>query len=79
MGHVGPLGENFTFLSPLGLLEIQNFLSYLFILKLSYAKPFYSTLSYASITNIEEVMIDNYSMKQPDLYYFETIKMTSQA
>ena len=23
-------------------------------------------------------LINNYSMKQPDLYYFETIKMTSQ-
>ena len=25
-----------------------------------------------------EDIIDTYSMKQPDLYYFETIKMTSQ-
>ena len=25
------------------------------------------------------VIINTYSMKQPDLYYFETIKMTSQA
>ena len=24
-------------------------------------------------------IINSYSMKQPDLYYFETIKMTSQA
>ena len=24
-------------------------------------------------------MISTYSMKHPDLYYFETIKMTSQA
>ena len=24
-------------------------------------------------------VINTYSMKQPDLYYFETIKMTSQA
>ena len=24
-------------------------------------------------------LINTYSMKQPDLYYFETIKMTSQA
>ena len=25
------------------------------------------------------VQINTYSMKQPDLYHFETIKMTSQA
>ena len=25
------------------------------------------------------VIINTYSMKQPDLYYFEAIKMTSQA
>ena len=24
-------------------------------------------------------IVNTYSMKQPDLYYFETIKMTSQA
>ena len=29
--------------------------------------------------NISEFLINTYSMKQPDLYYFETIKMTSQA
>ena len=33
-----------------------GFLSFLFILKLSYSKPSYSTLNYASTTNIEEVM-----------------------
>ena len=25
------------------------------------------------------IIINTYSMKQPDLYYFETMKMTSQA
>ena len=28
---------------------------------------------------IESVQINIYSMKHPDLYYFETIKITSQA
>ena len=28
----------------------------MFILKLSYSKPFHNTLNYASTTNIEEVM-----------------------
>ena len=28
---------------------------------------------------IDYVLINTYSMKQPDLYYFEAIKMTSQA
>ena len=27
----------------------------------------------------DKSLINTYSMKQPDLYYFETIKMTSQA
>ena len=31
-------------------------LGLLFILKLSFSKPFYSTLNYASTTNIEEVI-----------------------
>ena len=30
-------------------------------------------------TTVFEILIITYSMKQPDLYYFETIKMTSQA
>ena len=54
MGHVGPLGKSFNFLSPLGLLNFWDFLSFLFILKLSYSKPFYNTLNYASTANIEE-------------------------
>ena len=28
---------------------------------------------------VKNCLINTYSMKQPDLYYFETIKMTSQA
>ena len=31
-------------------------MSFLFILKLSYSKPFHNTLNYASTANIEEVM-----------------------
>ena len=54
--HVGPLGKNLNFLSPLGSLTFQNFLSFLFILKLSYSKPFHNTLNCASAANIEEVM-----------------------
>ena len=56
MGHVGPLGKTLIFLSPLGSLKFYNFLSFLFILKLSYAKPVHNTLNYASTTNIEEVI-----------------------
>ena len=56
MGYVGPLGENLNFLSPLGSLNFWDFLSFLFILKLSYSKPFHDTLNYASTANIEEVM-----------------------
>ena len=26
-----------------------------------------------------DAILNTYSMKQPDIYYFETIKMTSQA
>ena len=50
------LGEKLTFSPPLGLLTLQDFLSSLFILTLSYSKPFYNTLNYASTPNIEEVM-----------------------
>ena len=56
MGHVGILEKNLNFLSPLGSLNFRDFLSCLFILKLSYSKPFYNTLNYASTANIEEVM-----------------------
>ena len=56
MGHVGPLGKNLKFLSPLGSLKFHDFLSFLFIQKLSYLKPFHNTLNYASSANIEEVM-----------------------
>ena len=45
-----------TFLSPLGSLKFQDFLGFLFILKLSYSKPFHNTLNYASTANIEAVM-----------------------
>ena len=53
MGHVGPLGKNLIFFCPLRIAEILEFLSFLFILKLSYSKPFHNTLNCA---NIEEVM-----------------------
>ena len=56
LGHVGPLGKNLNFLSPLGSLKFEDFLSFLFMLKLSYSKPFHKTLKYASTANIEEVM-----------------------
>ena len=56
LGHVSPVGENLTFLFPLELLKFYDFLSHLFILKLSFSKPFYSTWSYASTANIQEVM-----------------------
>ena len=41
--RVRPLGISLTFSSPLGLLKFQDFPSFLFILKLSYSKPFHST------------------------------------
>ena len=56
MGHVGPLGKNLIFLSPLGSLKFYDFLSFLFILKLSYSKPIRNILNYASVANIEKVM-----------------------
>ena len=56
MGYVSQLGRNLNFLSPLGLLTFLDFLSFLFILKLSYSKPFHYTLNYASTANIEEVI-----------------------
>ena len=56
MGHVGPLGKNLIFLSPLGSLKCQDFLSFLFIQKFSYSEPIHDILSYASVENIEKVM-----------------------
>ena len=40
LGNVGPLGKNLNFLSPLGSPKCQDFLSFLFILTLSYSKLF---------------------------------------
>ena len=41
----------------LGIAKIQDFLSFQFILKLSFSKLFHNTLNYASLNaNIEEVM-----------------------
>ena len=56
LGHAGPLGEKPHFFVPLELLKCYDFLRCLFILKLSYSKPFYDTLNDASTANIEEVM-----------------------
>ena len=50
------LGKSLDFLSPLGSLKFSDFLSFLFMLKLSYSKPFHNTLNYNSTANIEEVM-----------------------
>ena len=50
------MGKTLIFLSPLGSLKFFDFLSFLFILKLSCSKPFHNTLYYASTANIEEVM-----------------------
>ena len=51
-----PWGKTLILLSPLGSLTFSDFLSFLFILKLSHSKPFHNTLNYASTANIEEVM-----------------------
>ena len=56
LGHVCPLGKTLIFLSPLGSLKFWDFLSFLFISKLSCSKPFHNTLNCASTANIEEVM-----------------------
>ena len=48
--------KTLIFVSPLGSLKFFNFLGFLFLLKLSYSKPFYNALNYASTANIEEVM-----------------------
>ena len=55
LGNVGPLAKTLLFVF-LGIAEILDFLSFLFILKLSCSKPFHNTLNYASIANIEEAM-----------------------
>ena len=56
LGRVGPLGKNLNFWSPLGWLKFCDSLSVLFILKLSYSKPFHDILNNTSTANIEEVM-----------------------
>ena len=56
LGHVAPLRKSLYFLSPLVSLRFEDFLSFLFVLKLSYSTPFHNTLNYASTANIEEVM-----------------------
>ena len=58
LGRVGPLRTNLTFSSPSGLLKFYNFLSFLFILKLSYSKSFHGILNYASTANIQEVTLN---------------------
>ena len=55
-GPCRSLGEKPSFFVSLGIAEIVGFLSFLFILKLSYSKPFHNTLNDASTANIEEVM-----------------------
>ena len=50
------LEGNIIFSPTLGLLKFQDFLNFLYILKLSYSKPFYITLNYASTANFQEVM-----------------------
>ena len=40
---------------------------------------FFSVATYDNFLLSSGISFDTYSMKQPDLYYFETIKMTSQA
>ena len=37
-------------------MKFLDFLSFLFILKLSYSKPLYNIMNYASTANIKEVM-----------------------
>ena len=64
-----PWGTNLIFFSPMGLLRVQEFLSILFILKLSYTRPLYSTLNYASTVNIQEVNMKFYN---PGNKSFET-------
>ena len=51
-----PWGKTSIFLSPLGSLKFWDFLSFLFILKLSCSKPIRNILNCASTANIEEVM-----------------------
>ena len=45
-----------NFFVSIGIAEFHDFLSFQFILKLSYSQPFHNTLNYGSNTNIEEVM-----------------------
>ena len=48
--------ENLNAFVSFEIAEIFNFLNFLFILKLSYSKPFHNTLNYVSTANIEKVM-----------------------
>ena len=48
--------ENLNVFVSFEIAEIFNFLNFLFILKLSYSKPFHNTLNYVSTANIEKVM-----------------------
>ena len=50
------MGKTLIFFVSLGIAEIQNFVSFQSILKLSYSKSFHNTLNYASTANIEEVV-----------------------
>ena len=50
------MGKTLIFLSPLELLKFEDFLSFLFMLILSYSKPFNNTLNCAFTANIEELM-----------------------
>ena len=51
-----PWRKSLNFFVSLGMVEILELLSFLFILKLSYSKPFHNTLNYAFTANIEKVM-----------------------
>ena len=57
----------------------NQFRVFLFTVRFSFGQAFQNYPAELSAIFGWKVMINTYSMKQPDLYYFEAIKMTSQA
>ena len=76
------LGEDVNFFNFLGTTEISGIFRlsvyiYIYIVLLK----IFQELSKLSVVLLQIIvkLFNTYSMKQADLYYFETIKMTSQA
>ena len=76
-GHTARRNIIMTFLANCAIEEIETFMHLIM-------DPFKSLLDGKLVRSLTSYLLlsqlfNTYSMKQPDLYYFETIKMTSQA